>query len=75
MEPTLSKKIDIGPDDWSAFTEISTDNYLQTLSNLFSCCSDPEQTLNLAQLLTHKIDIAAKYRLKELNNESTTLSD
>ena len=75
MEPTLSKKIDIGPSNWDAFTGLSTDNYLQALDNLFECCVYPQQIQNLKILLIEKIDIKAKYRLKELNNESTTLSD
>lgn len=74
MEPTLLKKIDLGPDDWTEFCERSTDNYCQTLDNLFGCCNNPQMIQDLKIKLISSIENAAKYRLKELNDESKALS-
>lgn len=69
----LSRKIDIGPDDWSIFCEISTENYCQALDNLFQCCNTQHMIQDLKLKLIESIENAAKYRLQELNNESQTL--
>ena len=71
----LSKRIDVGPNDWGDFTTLSTDNYLQALDNLFECCAEIQQTEQLKTLLIEKINITADYRIKELQNEPTTLPD
>ena len=69
MAPTLSRKIDLGPDDWHLFCEISTDNYCQALDNLFQCCDNPQMIQDLKIRLIYSVENAAKYRLGALNNE------
>ena len=70
MANTLSKKIDIGPDNWNQYIKLSNDNYTQTIHNLFDSCLNPKQIMDLRILLTNDIEYIAKQRLKEVMNES-----
>lgn len=66
----LSKKIDIGPDNWNHYIRLSTNNYAQTLHNLFDACEDPKQIKEVRLMLINDIEGIARTRLKEIINES-----
>jgi hypothetical protein len=71
----LSKKIDIGPKDWHDYISLSSDNVMQTCTNLFDCCDNVKLVTDLTNILIDQIAEIAELRIKELANEPTTLPD